>query len=102
MEGIGPELVVQQLFLGDDRATVSGRPGPIVVRVIGGGGDDRITLGNGMVFGYLAALHIAERAFAVSTSPDHSRSTEKATSSTVNTETPKSPRMREPVVAVRG
>ena len=36
------------------------------------------TIGPAMVFGYLAALHIAEQALAVSTSPDHAHSTEKA------------------------
>jgi len=36
------------------------------------------TIGPAMVFGYLAALHIAEQAFAVSISPDHAHSTEKA------------------------
>jgi len=36
------------------------------------------TIGPAMVFGYLAALHIAEQAFAVSTAPDHAHSTEKA------------------------
>jgi 3-oxosteroid 1-dehydrogenase len=36
------------------------------------------TIGPAMVFGYLAALHIAEQALAVRTSPDRSHSTEKA------------------------